>query len=198
MTTNASLAESPMLDLLYPLSEFFQDHEPVPLAREETGGSRMPEPYRSLLVHDGDMTSTLEAFHREPITLRLLDKRRVGRALLRKVVLIGRETGRPLEFGAIRIDLSAFEPVARWAILAGRTPLGAILARFGVVYESRPRLFFRLESDERIERKLEIARTAPDRPATLFGRQNVLSDPAGRALAEVVEILPPLASPAAR
>ena len=184
--SSAQLAETPDLDLLYPLTEFFHGHDPIPLAQEEVGGARMPEPYRSLLVHDGDMTSTLETFHGEAIDLRLLDRRRTACALLRKVVLVGRESGRPLEFGAIRIDLHAFEPEARWRILQGRLPLGAILARHRVSYTSSPRLFFRLESDERIERKLELTE-----PATLYGRQNVLSDPAGRPLAEVVEILPP-------
>lgn len=185
-TANAQLAETPDLDLLYPLTEFFHSYDPVPLAQEEVGGARMPEPYRSLLVHDGDMTSTLEAFHREAIDLRLLDRRRVGDGLLRKVVLVGRQSGKPLEFGAIRIDLAAFESEARWRILEGRLPLGTILARYRVAYTSRPRLFFRLSSDERIERKLELAA-----PATLYGRQNVLRDAGGRALAEVVEILPP-------
>ena len=187
----ARLDDPPTLDLLYPLSEFFHRNDPVPLDQEEVGGSRMPDPYRGLLVHESDMTSTLEAFHREPIDLRMLEKRQVGNALLRKVVLIGRESDRPLEFGAIRIDLAAFESAARWAILEGRMPLGAILAHHEVSYTSRPRLFFRLASDERIERKLELVRTTPDQPLTLYGRQNVLSDPTGRALAEVVEILPP-------
>ena len=183
---NAQLAETPDLDLLYPLTEFYHSYDPIPLAQEEVGGGRMPEPYRGLLVHDGDMTSTLETFHGEAIELRQLDRLRTACALLRKVVLVGRESGRPVEFGAIRIDLHAFEPEARWRILEGRLPLGTILARYGVAYTSSPRLFFRLESDARIDRKLELTE-----PATLYGRQNVLSDPGGRPLAEVVEILPP-------
>ena len=182
----AELAESPELDLLYPLTEFYHDREPIPLAKEEAGGSRMPEPYRSLLVHDRDMTSTLETFHGESLTLRLLDKLRVPGALLRKVVLVGQDSGRALEFGAIRIQLTAFSALARWMIVEGRMPLGAILARLAIPYTSSPRLFFRLESDQRIERKLQLSSRA-----TLYGRQNVLSDPAGRPLAEVVEILPP-------
>ncbi len=187
-TPNAERSDLPELDLLYPLTDFLDRAEPVPLAREEAGDDRMPEPYRSLLVHERDMTSTLEAFHKETLGLRLLEKRRVANALLRKVVLVGRQSGKPREFGAIRIDLSAFETEARWVILEGDLPLGAVLARFKVPYTSSPRLFFRLESDARFERKLEL-----QQPATLYGRQNVLSDPTGRPLAEVVEILPPAA-----
>ncbi len=185
--STAELSDLPTLDLLYPLTDFWDRNEPVPLARQEAGDSRMPEPYRSLLVHDSDMTSTLEAFHDETLRLRLLEKRRVDNALLRKVVLVGERSGRPREFGAIRIDLSAFETEARWVILEGNLPLGAVLARFKVPYTSSPRLFFRLDSDARFERKLELHQSA-----TLYGRQNVLSGANGRPLAEVVEILPPV------
>ncbi|MCP3963257.1 MAG: hypothetical protein GY719_35910 [bacterium] len=189
--STAELADVPELDLLYPLTEFYHSHESIPLAREEEGGSRMPEPYRGLLVHERDMTSTLEVFHGELMTLRMLDKARIPDGLLRKVVLVGRRSGRPAEFGAIRIRLKTFSSEARWSILEGRLPLGAILERHSVAYTSRPRLFFRLESDARIERKLELTRSSPDQPLTLYGRQNVLSDPEGQTLAEVVEILPP-------
>lgn len=199
-TTTALLADSSPPDPLDPLSRFFEHDDPAALEWQEVEGSRVPEPYRGLLVHDGDMTSTLETFHRETLELRLLEKRRVDQTLLRSVVLIGSRTGRPLELGAIRIDLAAFAPDARWAILEGRMPLGAILARYDVAYVSRPRLFFQITSDARFEEELEIARQAGDDPFILFGRQNVLSDPAGRTLAEVVEILPPApaASPGPR
>ncbi|MEM7583057.1 MAG: hypothetical protein AAF560_06730 [Acidobacteriota bacterium] len=186
-TSSAKLSHPSDLDLLYPLTEFFDPGEPLPLVREEVGDSRMPEPHRSLLVHDSDMTSTLESFHSEPLWLRTLEKRRQGTDLLRKVVLFGEHSGRPHELGAIRIDLAAFSTEARWVILEGNLPLGSILARFKVPYTSSPRLFFRLDSDARFEHQLELKASA-----TLYGRQNVLSSPSGRPLAEVVEILPPV------
>lgn len=94
-----------------------------------------------------------------------------------------------MEFGAIRIDLAAFPGPARRAILFGRRPLGTILADFLVPYESQPRLFFRIESDRRIERLFDLAESA-----TRYGRQNVLMGSSGEPLAEVVEILPPVDS----
>lgn len=176
-----------MLDLLYPLSEFFNPGESAPLAELESGGGRMPEPFRSLLVHDTDMTSTLEDYHGEKLELRLVDKMHHGTDLFRQVVLMGKSSGRPREFGAIRIDLSHFEPEARQRILEERQPLGSVLAEFEVIYSSHPRLFFHVTADARMQEIfcLEGARL-------LYGRQNILATPDGAPLAEVVEILPPL------
>ncbi len=171
-------------DLLFPLSEVCSsDFEWQPRGLE---AGELEEPYRSLLVHERDMTSTLEDHHREPLILRVLEKCRRGEILYREVVLVGETSARPVEFGAIRIDLELFEPAARRRILEGRRPLGALLADFAVPYESHPRRFFALESDALIDRALEL-----ESSRRLYGRQNVLSSPAGRPLAEVVEILPP-------
>lgn len=181
---------SSRLDLLYPLSEFFERGEPRPLAQLEAGQQPMPEPYRSLLVHDTDMTSTLERFHGEPLHLRLLRRHRQEGSLFRQVVLQGQRTAKAVEFGAIRIDLTAFDDVPRQRILDAKQPLGSILAEFAVPYQSRPRLFFHVESNPHMEGVLGFTG-----PATLYGRQNVLSRPDGVPLAEVVEILPPVALP---
>ncbi|MEM1204032.1 MAG: hypothetical protein AAGN66_12460 [Acidobacteriota bacterium] len=183
------------LDPLYPLTEIGGPLACGPEALEHGGGA-MPEPYRSLLVHESDMTSTLEAFWGEPIDLRPLARRKHGESLLREVLLVGRRSGRVLEYGAIRIALDAFGPGARAAILEGHQPLGSILSRFEVPYTSRPRLFFGLCAEPRIASHLGADGThATGGPAdtTLFGRCNVLASPAG-VLADVVEILPPIQS----
>lgn len=182
-----------MLDLLYPLSELLDPDGPqaafrrAPLEPLEVDGARMPEPYRGLLVHRSDMTSTLETYHGEEVGLRLLARRRVGESLFRQVVLVGRQSSKMVELGAIRIDLGGFTPAARQEILLGRLPLGTILTRHRVAYTSRPRLFFRLRGDRRIEEIFGL----PGR-STLYGRQNELVADSGRVLAEVVEILPPV------
>lgn len=145
----------------------------------------MPQPYRRLLVHESDMTSTLEAHHGEPIVLRQLARRHDGGSLLRQVLLLGSESGRIFEYGAIHIHLNRFASAARQEILEGQTPLGAVLAKNEVNYESRPQLFFGLTSDRHIDGWLELRN-----PTQLYGRQNVLLGSSG-PLAEVVEILPP-------
>lgn len=181
-------------DLLFPLSNLADDlaGDGVPLEvepLEEPGRPAMPEPYRSLLVHERDMTSTLEEHHGEELEISLLERRLDDLALWRRVVLVGRESGRIHEAGAIRIALAPFASAARREILEGKRPLGAILARHGVEYRSRPRLFFGFRSTPRSDVLLGFAGGG----RRLYGRRNELETPTGEKLAEVVEILPPRA-----
>src|SRR5438309_1401373 len=75
------------LRLLFPLDEFYAlSGRPLPPAAQ-LKGEEVPEPYRQLLVHDRDMTPTLEAFHGDRIHLRVLERRIEEHALWRQVVL---------------------------------------------------------------------------------------------------------------
>lgn len=174
---------------LAPLSAFFSGDALRQLHEEAIDGAAMPQPYRRLLVHDSDMTSTLERYHGERLTLRVLARRQRGEVLIREVVLCGETSGTAVEFGAIRIDLARFPPPARQQILACRRPLGAVLAAFDIAYLSRPMRFLRLRANDEVARALALERGEGD---PLYGRQNELLTPAGRRLAEVVEVLPPL------
>jgi chorismate-pyruvate lyase len=173
-------------DLLNPLSEFYAalslqlpEVQPLP-------GDALPALPRRLLVHEGDMTPTLEAHHGVTLHLRQLHRRTAGESLLRMVVLLRDDDDEPVEFGAIRIDLSLLPEAARALVVEGRRPLGAILAEHAITHRSRPRGFFSLASDATIGDALGLAQ-----PTTLFGRANVLWNHTGKPLAEVVEILPP-------
>jgi chorismate-pyruvate lyase len=150
----------------------------------------MPQPYRGLLVHRNDMTPTLEAFHGGPIHLRLLGKRRDGDRLFREVVLTLSGSGLSVEFGAIVIHCDRFPHAAREEILGCHSPLGSILAVHGIGHSSRPQAFFAVDSEEVINESLGL-----NAPCKLYGRKNVLLDPHERVLAEVIEILPPMAEP---
>ncbi|MEM8930255.1 MAG: hypothetical protein AAGE94_03725 [Acidobacteriota bacterium] len=172
--------------LLDPLSEFFDVDGLQVIERESLDDSPLPEPQRGLLVHDRDMTSTLEAFHSESIGLDVLGRRLHGESLLRHVLLHGTTSRRVVEYGAIRIQLANFPHDARQAVLDGRMPLGSILSVYRIPYESRPRRFFSIHPDERLCNLLGL-----DGCEELHGRRNLLATPDGRTLAEVVEILPP-------
>jgi chorismate-pyruvate lyase len=173
--------------LLYPLDEFYARAGLALPPVQLIPGDVVPEPYRTLLVHDHDMTPTLEAFHRERIHLRVIERRLAGDSLCRQVVLTLDESERPVEFGAIVIHCGLFPPPARELILEGRCPLGTILADHRIEHASCPRAFLRVRSDAIMNGALGL-----EEPRALYGRRNVLSAPDGRVLAEVVEILPPL------
>ncbi len=160
------------------------------LIAETIPGDSLPEPYRSLLVHRQDMTSTLERFHGEMMCLRVLEKRLEGSVLHRRVVLAGVDSDKPVEFGAIRIHLENLDSQACSEVLDGTRPLGAILAKYSVPYLSRPSTFLRLPCQSSICQALDA-----DLGTLLYGRHNILSRESGATLAEVVEILPPSERP---
>lgn len=141
----------------------------------------LPEPQRRLLDHDRDMTGTLEAFTGTRLTLRALQVRREARLIHRRVVLLAGT--KPVEFGAIRIDLDALPPSVLPLIEAAELPLGGLLSRAGVRLASEARGFLRTNAPTATE--------ALGAEGPLFGRLARLLDDAGRTLADVVEILPP-------
>jgi hypothetical protein len=181
------LSEATVMPIAYPLDDFYaQARRPLP-AIKAVSGADVPEPYRTLLVHDADMTPTLEKFHGAQIHLRVLNSQERDGAYYREVALLLDKTNVAVEFGAIRINLSLFPVSAKKAVLEENLPLGHVLADFRIKHTSRPKAFLKIEADEFICDALGLKA-----PRTLFGRRNTLFDPQNRPLAEIVEILPTL------
>lgn len=171
--------------LAHPLDEFYagEGHALPPLTQVE--GEAVPEPYRTLLVHQNDMTPTLESFYGSTVHLDVLGRRKKDDAYFREVILRLDTNNAPIEFGAIKINLDLFAPAAREQILHERLPLGRILHEYKIPHTSRPRAYLRLASDRLINKVLELSGAQ-----VLYGRRNTLYDPHQRPLAEIVEILP--------
>lgn len=191
MLTNGLCDSSPMQvkpdwNLIYPLSEFYEEAGlSLPLVTRVEGRD-MPAPYRGLLVHERDMTPTLEDAYDSGIRLRVLRYQFRDNVVSRQVALIAESCERPVAFGAIKIDLENFPVRARRLVLELNQPLGTILRTQGIEHISRPDVFVRVESDALINDALQLSGTFQ-----LFGRRNVISDADERILAQVVEILPP-------
>lgn len=170
----------------YPLSEFYS-HAKLPLPRmESVPGDAVPEPYRSLLVHNNDMTPTLEAFHNATIHLEILSRERRGDFYYRQVVLRSRSDETPFEFGANKIYLGRYPEEARDLILGEEVPLGRILKDCGIRHHTEAKAFFRIQSDDLINQAFELSE-----PVVLFGRKALICDEQNRPLSEIVEVLPP-------
>jgi chorismate-pyruvate lyase len=152
---------------------------------EELEAAAMPEPYRSLLVHERDMTGTLGAFWKSRIELRPLLVARQEQILYRRVVLAAVELGIPVEAGAIRIFLKRFPSQSLQAIIQNQRPLGAILTDYQIDYRSSPQGYFRIRTNGFLREAFGDVDQSIH-----YGRHNRLLDPAGEMLAEVVEILP--------
>jgi chorismate-pyruvate lyase len=172
--------------LIYPLNEFYEQLGlPLP-AVARVDGRNMPEPYRSLLVHNRDMTPTLERAHDRRIRLRVLHSSVADDVVSRQVVLVAEGSEVPVAFGASKIHLEYFPEDAKPLILEAKQPLGAILRSQGIEHAGRPEIFLEVTADALIHNALGLTE-----PARLYGRRNMLVDAAGRTLAQVVEILPP-------
>lgn len=188
MTQRSAMENSAptVLPWAYPLDEFYA-RAGLALPRiDQITGDEMPQPYRGLLVHQNDMTPTLEKFHGGKIHIHALRTDQRDGFYFREVVLELDADDSPVEFGAIKINLALFDPSARRLILGEHLPLGQILSDCVVNHTSKPKAYLRLEADELIGGALRL-----EGPATLYGRRNTLFDQNGRSLAEIVEILPP-------
>jgi chorismate-pyruvate lyase len=179
-------APHPRYSAAYPLDDFYAARRlPLPVM-EQIQADQIPEPHRSLLVHDSDMTSRLETFHKSSIHIRALARQQHGQEYFREVVLELDGSRQPVEFGAAKINLAFFPAQAHAEIRREWRPLGGILRDFGLVFSSRPGAWFRVAADSFIGGALGLS-GAP----FLFGRRNTLLDDRERPLAEIVEILPP-------
>ncbi len=145
----------------------------------------MPEPFRGLLVHDADMTSTLERHHGEQMILEVLADGQEDGYYFREVILRGAERGGAAEFGLIEIEVSRFPADLRDMILSGRKPLGGIMNQSGMSYESRPLGYFSVARGE-----LPAKLSALGNDDTFYGRYNQLVRPDGSCLARILEIIP--------
>ena len=176
---------NPEEELLYPLSEFYERWGlPLPNA-EEIEGREMPDPYRKLLVHDRDMTPTLEQAHGQRTHLHTSDRVLRSHVLSRQVVLVLEDDETAVEMGAIKIYLERFSLDVRSLIHQCHVPLGTILNTYSIVHETRPTVFFRVEADKLIAERLDV-----ECGSLLYGRRAELTDRSHQALARVIEILP--------
>lgn len=171
---------------LCPLAHFYKHGASRLPVVMEIADTEVPAPYRQLLVHDRDMTSTLEKFHHAKTHLRVLRTVVNGDTYEREVVLALDGSERPVEFGALTVHLDRLPAMVRVLVAEGRRPFGGILVEHGVKFTSRPKAYIRIEPDSVISQSLEL-----QTPSILYGRCNALFDDHGRVLADIVEVLPP-------
>lgn len=185
MPDNLTISDAKGID---PLTFFYKRADLPPIITEPVVGEEMPEPYKTLLVHDHDMTPTLEAHHGENMYLFVLDQDRDNTTCARQVVLLGENSERPAEFGAIYINMEPLPGPARALVARGHKPLGGILAEYEIPHKGAPKSYCKVQADKTIKEALQLE---PNQEYTLYGRRNQLLMENGALLAEVVEILPP-------
>jgi hypothetical protein len=169
---------------LHPLDVAYTRAGLEPPTSTPIGPDEIPQPYRSLLVHQRDMTLTLEAHFGGRVALRPLSTFTSGPWYYRRVLLAQEYSGRPVEMGAIRMKLAALPRKVQAEIRRNRVPLGRLLRDAGVDFTSMPREFFAVEPNAEMMGVFWMRE-----PRTLYGRRTeVLLD--GKVIGDIVEVLP--------
>jgi chorismate-pyruvate lyase len=170
--------------ILFPLDSVYARAGVRPPAVKAIEPDDIPMPYRSLLVHTKAMTLTLEQHFGERVLLRPLSTFLDRRWYFRRVLLVQESTGRPVEMGAIRIQVDAFSERIRRQILENEIPLGRLLRDGGVQYESRPKAFLAVTPNWEMMGVFWMKE-----PHTLYGRRTEMIHE-GSKIADIVEVLP--------
>src|SRR5262245_19600947 len=170
--------------ILYPLDLAYTQAGIAQPKVHEISPKDIPFPYRSLLVHENDMTLTLERHFGGPVKLRTLSTVTSGSWYLRRVLLVQEYSGRPVEMGAIRLRTDVFPQKVRSQIQKNETPLGRLLRDGGVDFKSQPRVFLAVEPNNEMMGVFWMRE-----PRTLYGRQTELFQ-GGLKLGDIIEILP--------
>jgi chorismate-pyruvate lyase len=178
---------APPLELLHPLPALYAAAGRALPEFEIVNSSALSPAAHRLLVHSGDMTSKLEEFFGDDMRLRVLQCQHTAEHYRREVILYGHESGLPVEYGAIEINLRAFQDDLRDEIVTGKLPLGGLLNRHGIRYRSEPRAFLRVSPCARLTELFELPSAT-----THYARSNRLVDGDGSELASIVEILRPV------
>jgi chorismate-pyruvate lyase len=157
---------------LWPECEFVQADE-------------VPSPYRELLVHDQHMTVTVEAHHGDSVDVRILDRVHNDDVYARKILLALHGSGRVVQFGIMKINLSYCSLTVREEIVAGRTPLGRILIDHDVLRRIEPTAFLRVIPDPAMMKWFAL-----DKSARTYGRLAIIHCDEQPAV-ELLEVVAP-------
>jgi chorismate-pyruvate lyase len=115
-----------------------------PKRLELVNGNQMPEPYKSLLVHQRHMTVTLEKYWQTLTELHVVDLWEHHPYYTRRIYLTTRDSQRPVEYGLVQLDFNACSEQIQQAIRARQIPLGRILKQNDVPTEINCRSYFKI------------------------------------------------------
>lgn len=171
-------------NVLYPL-DFVYRRAGVELPKAKVVQPRdIPLPYRSLLVHDDDMTLTLERHFGGQVVLRPLSTFTSRGSYFRRVLLVQEYAGRPVEMGAIRMRLDAFGARLRNKILKNEIPFGRIMRDGHFVYKSDAKAFLAVTPNPEMMGVFWMRE-----PRILYGRRTEIIRH-GTKIGDIVEVLP--------
>ncbi len=171
----------PDIDALF---ELFPSEDYMP-EYQEVSGEDVPEPYKSLLVHEHHMTVTVEKHHGSLVDVRVLAEHQTGDTYSRKILLTKQTDGEVVQFGVVRIHFRYCSEKVRQEILERKTPLGRILIQNNVLRRIEPTGFFRVTPGPDLVKWFGL-----DTPKPTYGRFALIHCDEQPAI-ELIEIVAP-------
>lgn len=149
----------------------------------EVAAEAMPEKYRQLLAHNEHMTIAVESHHQCPVSVQVLHSRTDGTVYIREILLRRASDQRVVQYGIVRLQLSALDEAPRQAILAEKTPLGRVLIEHNVLREVELVDLWRITVGPKLAKLLEV-----EVGSTTYGRTAMIyfSDRPALELLEIV------------
>jgi chorismate-pyruvate lyase len=129
----------------------------------------IPDPYRTLLVHNHHMTVTLERHHKSSVRVAPYQIHRNGSFYGRKLDLLV-ESGKVVMTGIMLFNFSFCAASVQEQIIEGKTPLGRILIEHGILREITATAFLRIAADDPLVARFKLPTVQPayGRLATIY------------------------------
>ena len=153
--------------------------------------AEVPQPARGLLDHRSHMTVAMERFHAAEMRLRVvsvIDEGAAAEAWYAREILLETPGGKVVQYGIVRIDLSAVDAATATLIRAGRRPLGRILIEAGVLRDVHRVALLAIRPGQRLAGLLHAPAAGPE--GMFYGRvAEILLN--GRPAVELLEVVAP-------
>ncbi len=118
--------------------------------------SHVPAPFDRLLNHNEHMTVTVEAFHRQRVDVRVHRSRREGPWYAREITLVGTESGRVVQYGIVRLDVTSLSPDVWKQVESRSIPLGRVLIEHNVLREVQLQGLWRVQTGPVLAERLGV------------------------------------------
>ena len=128
---------------------------------EETSAEALPPAMHRLLAHHGHMTETVEAYHRCPVTVEVLSRRREDTHYARKILLRRSTDQAVVQFGIVRLDLRHLSEPVRREIESEKIPLGRVLINHHVMREVELSQLWKIQPGPELQRHFSLPPNEP-------------------------------------
>jgi chorismate-pyruvate lyase len=151
----------------------------------------MPEAMRRLFAHSHHMTVAMEELHRGPVDVEVLARHSTTTHYARQIILRRRSDRRPVQFGIMRISLTALTDEISPLIRSEKIPLGRVLIEHGVMRSVKVLSLWQIEPGPYLQQCL-------DQPelAECYGRTALIYTD-GVPAVELLEVAPTTLEPPA-